>query len=130
MSKEWIYNAIWPVAAAQGRVAAYNMSGDTKITYAGNLPMNSVDFFELWITAIGNVQADQAEGNGIETIKFQSPRIYQKLLLKQGVPIAFMAVGNVDGAGLVRGAIVAEMPWKEFIKKPQAKVLPIVKESI
>jgi hypothetical protein len=41
-----------------------------------------------------------------------------------------MAVGNVDGAGLVRGAIVAEMPWKEFIKKPQAKVLPIVRESI
>jgi len=115
---------------AQGRVAAYNMSGDTNITYAGNLPMNSVDFFELWITAIGNVQADQAEGDGIETIKFQSPRIYQKLLLKQGVPIAFMAVGNVDGAGLIRGAIVAEMPWKEFIKKPQAKVLPIVRESI
>jgi NAD(P)H-nitrite reductase large subunit len=129
MSKEWIYNAIWPVAAAQGRVAAYNMSGDTNITYAGNLPMNSVDFFELWITAIGNVQADQAEGDGIETIKFQSPRIYQKLLLKQGVPIAFMAVGNVDGAGLVRGAIVAEMPWKEFIKKPQAKVLPVVNQK-
>jgi NADPH-dependent 2,4-dienoyl-CoA reductase/sulfur reductase-like enzyme len=129
MSKEWIYNAIWPVAAAQGRVAAYNMSGDTNITYAGNLPMNSVDFFELWITAIGNVQADQAEGDGIEIIKFQSPRIYQKLLLKQGVPIAFMAVGNVDGAGLVRGAIVAEMPWKDFIKKPQAKVLPVVNQK-
>ena len=126
MTKEWIYNAIWPVAAAQGRVAAANMAGDAA-TYAGNLPMNSVDFFEMWITAIGNVQA---EGPDIETLKYISPRVYQKLFLQKGIPIAFMAVGNVDGAGLIRGAIVSETPWKEFVKKPQAKVLPIAKESI
>jgi NAD(P)H-nitrite reductase large subunit len=126
MTKEWIYNAIWPVAAAQGRVAAANMAGDTA-TYAGNLPMNSVDFFEMWITAIGNVQA---EGADIETLKYISPRVYQKLFLQKGIPIAFMAVGNVDGAGLIRGAIVSETPWKEFVKKPQAKVLPIAKEGM
>jgi NAD(P)H-nitrite reductase large subunit len=126
MTKEWIYNAIWPVAAAQGRVAAANMAGDAA-TYAGNLPMNSVDFFEMWITAIGNVQA---EGPDIETLKYISPRVYQKLFLQQGIPIAFMAVGNVDGAGLIRGAIVSETPWKEFVKKPQAKVLPIAKEGM
>ena len=126
MTKEWIYNAIWPVAAAQGRVAAANMAGDVA-TYAGNLPMNSVDFFEMWITAIGNVQA---EGADIETLKYISPRVYQKLFLQKGIPIAFMAVGNVDGAGLIRGAIVSETPWKEFVKKPQAKVLPIAKEGM
>jgi NAD(P)H-nitrite reductase large subunit len=125
MTREWIYNAIWPVAAAQGRVAAANMAGDAA-TYAGNLPMNSVDFFEMWITAIGNVQA---EGADIETLKYISPRVYQKLFLQKGIPIAFMAVGNVDGAGLIRGAIVSETPWKEFVKKPQAKVLPITREG-
>jgi hypothetical protein len=101
------------------------MAGDAA-TYAGNLPMNSVDFFEMWITAIGNVQA---EGADIETLKYISPRVYQKLFLQKGIPIAFMAVGNVDGAGLIRGAIVSETPWKEFVKKPQAKVLPIARES-
>jgi len=94
--------------------------------------MNSVDFFELWITAIGNVQADQAECDGVETIKFQSPRIYQKLLLKQGVPIAFSwRLAMWDGAGLIRARNrCRDLPWKDFIKKPQAKVLPIVRESI
>ena len=126
ISREWIYNAIWPVAASQGRVAAYNMSGQPA-AYAGDIPMNSVDFFEMWITAIGNVQA---EGADIETLKYISPRVYQKVFIQKGIPIAFMAVGNVDGAGLIRGAIVAEMPWKEFVKKPQARVLPIARESI
>jgi NADPH-dependent 2,4-dienoyl-CoA reductase/sulfur reductase-like enzyme len=124
LSKEWIYNAIWPVAIAQGKVAAYNMSGERR-TYTGNIPMNSVDFYEMWITSVGDVQAS---GNGIEALTFQTPRIYQKVLINNGFPIAFMAVGNVDGAGLIRGAIVGKIPWNEFIKKPQAKILPIVSQ--
>jgi len=52
------------------------------------------------------------------------------VFIQKGIPIAFMAVGNVDGAGLIRGAIVAEMPWKEFVKKPQARVLPIAGEGM
>ena len=42
-------------------MAAANMSSaDSRMIYEGNIPMNSVDFYELWITAIGDVQA---EGN-------------------------------------------------------------------
>lgn len=121
---QWIYNAIWPVAAAQGRVAAYNMSGHQQ-TYPGNIPMNSVDFYEMWITAIGDVQA---EGDDLEEITFTSTSIYQKVKLRDGIPISFMAVGNVDGAGIVRGAIVGKMPWKEFVKKPQAQLIPVVNQ--
>ena len=83
VSGQWIYNAIWPVAAAQARVAACNMSSpENKMTYEGNIPMNSVDFYELWVTAIGDVQA---EGPGIEEITFKSPGIYQKVKLQDGV---------------------------------------------
>jgi len=121
---QWIYNAIWPVAAAQGRVAAYNMSGQQQV-YAGNIPMNSVDFYEMWITAIGDVQA---EGTDIEEITFKSNSIYQKVKLRDGIPISFMAVGNVDGAGIIRGAIVGKTPWKEFVKKPQTQLLPVVNQ--
>ncbi len=127
VSGDWIYNAIWPVAAAQGRVAAQNMSDPTaRMTYEGNLPMNSVDFYELWVTAIGDVQA---EGPGIEDITFNSQGIYQKVKLQDGIPFAFMAVGNVDGAGILRGAIVGKTPWQEFIKKPHAQILPVVNQS-
>ncbi len=121
VSKDWIYNAIWPVAASQGRIAALNMSGGNR-TFEGNIPMNSVDFYELWITAIGDVQE---EGADIEEIVFQTDGIYQKVKLKNGIPSSFMGVGNVDGAGIIRGAIVGQTPWDEFIKKPYAKVLPV-----
>jgi NAD(P)H-nitrite reductase large subunit len=121
VSKGWIYNAIWPVAAAQGRVAAHNMLGMEKV-FAGNLPMNSVDFFHLWITAIGDVQAR----DGIQCLKYETPAIYQKLLLKDNIPVGFMAVGNVDGSGVIRSMIEQKIPWDEAKKQPYAHLLPIV----
>jgi len=126
VSNEWIYNAIWPVAAAGARIAAANMSGE-KLTYEGNIPMNSVDFYELWITAIGNVQE---EGPDVEEITFNTPAIYQKVKLRDGVPFAFMSIGNVDGAGVLRGAIVGKTPWEEFVRRPHAKTLPVVNQYI
>ena len=121
VSKGWIYNAIWPVAAAQGRVAAHNMLGMEKI-FAGNLPMNSVDFFHLWITAIGDVQARDS----IQCLKYETPAVYQKLLLKDTIPVGFMAIGNVDGAGVIRSMIEQKIPWDEAKKQPYAQLLPIV----
>lgn len=127
VSKDWIYNAIWPVAAAQGRVAAHNMSSpDSAMTYEGNIPMNSVDFYELWVTAIGDVQA---AGPDIEDITFKSSGMYQNVKLRDGVPFAFMATGNVDGAGIMRGAIVGRTPWEEFIQKPHAQIMPVVNQT-
>jgi len=70
----------------------------------------------------------QAEGDDIEEITFKSHSIYQKVKLRDGIPVSFMAVGNVDGAGIVRGAIVGKTPWKEFIKKPQTQLLPVVNQ--
>ena len=122
VSGQWIYNAIWPVAAAQGRIAAFNMSGENRI-YEGNIPMNSVDFYELWVTAIGDVQA---QGSDLKEIEFKNSAIYQKVKLRDGIPISFMATGNVDGAGIMRAAIVSKTPWDEFTAKPLAQILPVV----
>jgi len=122
VTKDWIYNAIWPVAVAQGRIAALNMSGQKRI-YEGNIPMNSVDFYEMWITAIGDVQQ---EGPDIDDITYSSHGIYQNVKIKDGVPVSFMAVGNVDGAGIIRAAIVGQIPWKEFVKRPQTQIIPVV----
>ncbi len=122
---DWIYNAIWPVAAAQGRIAAANMSGENR-KYEGNIPMNSVDFYELWITAIGNVQE---EGDDIEEVIFKSSSIYQNVKLRDGIPVSFMATGNVDGAGVMRSAIVSQTPWNEFVRKPYAQILPVANQA-
>jgi NADPH-dependent 2,4-dienoyl-CoA reductase/sulfur reductase-like enzyme len=122
---DWIYNAIWPVAAAQGRIAASNMSGQNR-TYEGNIPMNSVDFYELWITAVGDVHE---AGDDIEEVIFKSSSIYQNVKLRDGVPVSFMATGNVDGAGVMRAAIVSQTPWDEFVKKPYAQILPVANQE-
>ena len=122
---DWIYNAIWPVAAAQGRIAAANMSGQDR-TYEGNIPMNSVDFYELWITAVGDVQE---AGDDIEEVIFKSSSVYQNVKLRDGIPVSFMATGNVDGAGVMRAAIVSQTPWNEFVKKPYAQILPVANQS-
>lgn len=121
ISRGWIYNAIWPVAAAQGRVAAYNMLGREKC-FSGNLPMNSVDFFDLWITAIGDIQLKE----GVHYLKYETPAVYQKLLLKDNIPVGFLAVGNVDGAGVVRRMIEQKIPWEEAKKNPYAQLIPLL----
>jgi hypothetical protein len=101
-------------------------SPDSAMTYEGNIPMNSVDFYELWVTAIGDVQD---AGQDVEEITFMSPGIYQNVKLRDGVPFSFMGVGNVDGAGIMRGAIVGRTPWEDFIKKPHAQILPVVNQT-
>jgi len=126
VTREWISNAIWPVAVAQGRVAAYNMSGQ-KRTYDGEIPMNSVDFYELWVTSIGDVQTETRD---IEEIKFETSGIYQNVQLKDGIPVCFIAVGNIDGAGIIRGAIVGRMPWEDFVKRPHAQLLPVASQMM
>jgi hypothetical protein len=55
--------------------------------------------------------------------------MYQKVKLRDGIPFAFMGIGNVDGAGIIRGAIVGKTPWEEFIKRPHAQVLPVVRQA-
>jgi len=124
VSKDWIYNAIWPVAAAQGRVAAYNMLGIDKV-FTGNLPMNSVDFFHLWITSIGDIQAK----DGVTCMKYETQAIYQKLCLKDNIPVGFLAVGNVDGAGVIRSMVEQKIPWEEAKKQPYIQLLPIMAQA-
>jgi NAD(P)H-nitrite reductase large subunit len=124
VSKGWIYNAIWPVAAAQGRVAAHNMLGMDKV-YTGNLPMNSVDFFSLWITSIGDTQVQ----NGVQCVTYETQAVYQKLCLKDNIPVGFLAVGNVDGAGVIRGMIEQKILWDEVKKQPYTQLLPILAQA-
>ncbi len=95
------------------------MSGQKRV-YEGNIPMNSVDFYEMWITAVGDVQE---EGDDIEEFTFTSPSIYQKVKLRNGVPISFMSVGNVDGAGIIRGAML-ENPVEGVYQKASDTASP------
>lgn len=122
LTGDMINNAIWPVAAAQGRVAAMNMAG-IKAQYTGTIIQNSVDFFGLWITALGDVQA---AGDDIDYKIFSTEKVYQKLIFKDGSLIGFMATGNVDCAGVLQALIKDNATWKDVLDNKYARLIPVV----
>jgi NAD(P)H-nitrite reductase large subunit len=122
LTGQMINNAIWPVAAAQGRVAAMNMLG-IEARYTGTIIQNSVDFFGLWITALGDVQA---AGDGVDYKIFSTEKVYQKLIFRDGSLIGFMATGNVDGAGVLQALIKDKATWNDVLHNKYARLIPVV----
>ena len=122
ISGQMINNAIWPVAAAQGRVAAMNMLG-IKAQYAGTIVQNSVDFFGQWITALGDVQAT---GKGVDYKIYSTEKVYQKLIFKDSVLTGFMATGNVDYAGVLQALIKERATWNQITENKYARLIPVV----
>ncbi len=122
ISGQMINNAIWPVAAAQGRVAAMNMLG-LKAQYTGNIVQNSVDFFGQWITALGDVQAS---GNDVDYKIYTTEKVYQKLVFRNGVITGFMATGNVDYAGVIQALIKENATWEQMLGNKYVRLIPVV----
>ena len=122
ISGQMINNAIWPVAAAQGRVAAMNMLG-FKAQYTGTIVQNSVDFFGQWITALGDVQAS---GNDVDYKIYTTEKVYQKLVFRNGSIIGFMATGNVDYAGVIQALIKEKATWKHILNNKYVRLIPVV----
>lgn len=119
---EMINNAIWPVAAAQGRIAAMNMLG-IRTQYGGNVLQNSVDFFGLWITALGDVQAS---GKGVEYKIFSTEKVYQKLIFRNEHLVGFMATGNVEFSGVLQALIKEKATWKGILNNKYSRLIPVV----
>lgn len=122
VSGQMINNAIWPVAAAQGRVAAMNMAGVNQ-RYEGNILQNSVDFFGMWVTALGDVQE---RGEGVAHSIFSTEKVYQKLTFRKGHLVAFMATGNVDYAGVIQALIKEKATWEEMLANKYVRLMPVV----
>ena len=117
-----INNAIWPVAAAQGRVAAMNMIGLNE-SFDGNVLQNSVDFFGMWITALGDVQAS---GDGIDYKTYSTEKVYQKLIFRNDKLVGFMATGNVDFSGVLQSLIKENASWSDILANKYSRLIPVV----
>ncbi len=99
-------HAIWPNAAAQGRVVAERMLGYETI-YEGSEIMNSLRHLGVPLIAAGQVSGDEelraGRGDSLRTIILKDNRI-----------VGFRLVGDVRGAGayrslMLRGTDVAAM---------------------
>ena len=92
--------AVWPGAYMQGEVAGRNMAGQDE-SYAGNIPMNSIQVCGLPTISVGLVAPPQ----GAESLEYHAPdgKSYRRMLIVGGRIVGALFVGDIDRAGIITG---------------------------
>ena len=104
--------AILPDAYRQGAVAGANMAGETE-KYAGGLPMNSVDVFGLPTISVGETDPDDEDAE-ILIDRDEAERIYKKLVLRRGVLVGAIFIGDIERAGIYTGLIRRKVDVSDY----------------
>lgn len=95
-------NALWPVAALQGKYAGANMAGE-EVPYPGCNSMNSVEFFGLPVLSAGIVNPP---GSGYEVItREDSEGEYRKAVIKGDTLVGMLMTGKIERAGILTSLI-------------------------
>ena len=97
----------WYPAIQQARAAAYSMLDllDTKRPFRSSLFYNATFLYGLDFASVGQVNIPQ-NGQGYQAIVADpQPRIYRKVLLKDGVPVGAIALGDRQGVLVFKRAI-------------------------
>jgi len=103
---------ILPNAYKQGYTAGLNMAGE-KSNYRGGFAMNSIGFFELPMITAGIVKAEGSEF----TILVDSDKennSYKKVILRDGKIVGYIALNNIDRAGILTGLMENEVDVTSF----------------
>ena len=99
---EYIYGEnrlipIWPNAYLGGRVAGCNMAGG-RAEYPGGTAMNSVKYFGVDTVSAGMVAPPD---DSYEIIKTGHDGMYKKVVLKDGLIVGMVFVGDIEKSGIV-----------------------------
>lgn len=97
-------NALWPLAVEQGAVAGANMARDP-VEYSGGLAMNSFQWDDISVITLG-ISVPRGEAyRSLETLNTRRGT-YRKLVFEGRRLVGAALVGDVRGAGVIRGLIV------------------------
>ncbi|MFA5357068.1 MAG: FAD-dependent oxidoreductase, partial [Candidatus Omnitrophota bacterium] len=107
-------NALWPVAVEGGRAAGANMAG-IAVSYDGSVGMNSIEFFGLPVVSLGLYKVKEQDGS-FEELKICDTRenIYKKVILKDGLMVGAVLVGNINNSGVFLRAIREKIDISSF----------------
>ncbi len=94
-------NALWPVAALQGRYAGRNMAGE-EIPYPGCNSMNAVEFFGLPVLSAGIVNPPDSS---YKVITKTDDGDYRKAVLKGDIIVGMLMAGTIERAGILTSLI-------------------------
>ena len=95
-------NALWPVAALQGKYAGMNMAGG-EIPYPGCNSMNAVEFFGLPVLSAGMVNPPDSSYQIIS--RQGEDGEYRKVVLKGDVLVGMLMAGKIERAGILTSLI-------------------------
>lgn len=104
--------AIWPNAYRQGSVAGHAMAGSPR-SYGGGLPMNAVELCGLAAVSVGLTDPQGPECESIERFDEHAPS-YRRIVLKRGVIVGALCVGDIDRAGILTGLIANRVDVASF----------------
>jgi nitrite reductase (NADH) large subunit len=104
----WV-NAIWPEAAAQGRIAGLNMAG-RPVAYAGSLSRNVIRIFDLDVMTLG--YANPAPSEACEVVRAGGPDhgYYRSLVLRDNRLVGAVLINGVEQGGVLRALIERQLP--------------------
>jgi NAD(P)H-nitrite reductase large subunit len=93
---------LWPTAHVGGRIAGFNMAGESK-EYVWGTGMNSVDFFGFPVISAGFI--NPPEGQEMEVLTKYDPdkMIYKKFIINDKHIVGMIFVNEVDRAGVILG---------------------------
>ena len=103
-------NAIWPLAAAQGRLAGLNMAGVTR-PYAGGTAMNSFKLFGLPVVSMGVTGTDKLGG---EALTAGSSKFYRRLVFRNDCLIGMVTIGSPEAAGVFYWLMSKRVPCRDL----------------
>lgn len=90
---------VWPNAYIGGRTAGFNMAG-VPTEYPGGTAMNSLKYFGLDAVSAGMVKPPD---DGYEVLSEKYDTAYRKVILKEGLVVGMVFVGNIEKSGIVFG---------------------------
>jgi len=121
--------AIWPNAYKQGWIAGSNMAGIPK-RYGGSFAMNSIDICGIPTISVGMTQASE---NGFEVLQQldRKKEAYRKIILRDGVIVGAIFVGEIDRAGIYTGLIREKIDvsgFKDILLREDFGLISLPKE--
>lgn len=101
---------IWPNAYMGGRAAGFNMAG-RPTEYRGGTAMNSLKYFGLAITTAGMVSPPD---DSYEILSQKYGNNYRKVILKDGLVVGMVFVGNIEKSGIVYSLLKDRVEVSDF----------------
>ncbi len=97
--KPWV-NALWSSAVWQGRVAGYNMAG-RRVSYAGDIGLNSVSFGDRCLITLGKTRPDK--GDEVSLFQDEDRQEYRRLIFSGGRLVGAVISGpSAVASGVLR----------------------------